>query len=260
MIHTLAKSGFARTYIIEEEEGLMAVDVGSIGAARDIETYCTGVLKRPLQDIRFIFATHFHIDHIGGIKSLLPKCPPATRVLIHLRAKGYIEGWEALAHMQNWATGFFSASRESFSYIGRLSHVAFASLAGIPLPLLRNMGRLSYAERVSYIDTQGHPLAQIGSSDWQAISSPGHTPDSCSLYNPGTKELICGDLIVGRHDGTGRLNRFCWDESLVRDCFTALNNTLSVKAIYPGHGKVIRDEENAFRKVVPFAEKAGRDK
>jgi len=258
MVHAIPKSGIARTYLIEEDEGLMAVDVGSIGAARDIETYCTGIVKRPFQDIRFIFATHFHIDHIGGIGSLLRRCSPETQVLFHLRAKGYIEGQEGLAPMQNWLDGLVPTIRENYCRIGDLSHIAFESLTGVPLPIFSNNRRIPYADRVSYIDTQGVLLRRIGFSDWQAVATPGHTPDSVSLYNEKAQELISGDLILGRHDGMGYLNRFCWDEVLARDCFAVLNNVLRVRAIYPGHGEVIRDNENAFAKVASFPEKGGQ--
>lgn len=259
MIHAIHKSGIANTYLIEEEEGLMAVDVGNIGAARDIETYCTGIVKRPLQDIRFIFTTHFHIDHIGGIGTLLRRCSPETQVLFHLRAKGYIEGRESLAPMRNWLRGLVPVVRENYTHIGNLSHVTFEPLAGVPLPIFKNSKRLPYADRVSYIDMQSALLGRIEFSDWGAVPTPGHTPDSISLYNERTQELICGDFILGRHDGTGYLNRFCWDESLVCDCFAALNDFLPVRVIYPGHGDIIRDEEDAFRKVATFAGKAGHN-
>jgi hypothetical protein len=42
MVHIIPESGFANTYLIEEDAGLIAVDVGSIGAAQEVATYCTG--------------------------------------------------------------------------------------------------------------------------------------------------------------------------------------------------------------------------
>jgi len=210
-------------------------------------------------DIRFIFTTHFHIDHIGGICSLLEWCSAKTQVLFDLHAKGYIEGRESLAPMRNWLSGLVPVIYENRTNIGSLSHITFESLAGVPLPLFKNSRRLPYADRVSYIDMQGALLGRIEFSDWGAVPTPGHTPDSISLYNEKTQELICGDLIVGRHDGTGRLNRFCWDESLVCDSFAALNDFLPVRTIYPGHGDVIRDEEDAFRKVATFTGKVSQN-
>ncbi|MBU2262131.1 MAG: MBL fold metallo-hydrolase, partial [Proteobacteria bacterium] len=65
MVHTIPDCGLSRSYLIEEGAGLMVVDVGSVGVARAIGDYCTHTLKRSLRAIRFIAATHFHIDHIG---------------------------------------------------------------------------------------------------------------------------------------------------------------------------------------------------
>jgi len=258
MVHIIPKSGFANTYIIEEDDGLIAVDVGSIGAALEVATYCTGILKRSLEDFRFIFATHFHIDHIGGIGTLLKGCSPETKVLFDLHAKGYIEERENLVPMKNWLSGLVPTIRENYTCIGNLSHIAFESLAGVPLPVFKDNERLPYTAQVSYIDMQGALLSRIGFSDWEAVPTPGHTPDSISLYNEKTQELICGDLILGRHDDMGYLNRFCWDERLASDCFDILNSTLCVRTIYPGHGEVIRDDVNAFAKVVPFEGKGGK--
>ncbi len=258
MVHVIPKSGLANTYIIEEDDGLIAVDVGSIGAAQEVATYCAGILQRSIEDIRFIFATHFHIDHIGGVGTLLKKCPPETRVLFDLHAKGYIEERENLAPMKNWLSGLVPTIRENYTRIGSLSHITFESVAGVPLSVFKDIGHLTYVNRISYIDMQGALQSRIGFSDWEAVPTPGHTPDSISPYNEKTQELICGDLILGRHDGTGYLNRFCWDEGLTRDCFAILNNALCVRTIYPGHGEVIRDDVNAFTKVIPSEEKGGK--
>ena len=258
MVHVIPKSGFANTYLIEEDDGLIAVDVGSIGAAQEVATYCTGILKRSLEGFRFIFATHFHIDHIGGIGTLLKECSTETRVLFDLRAKGYIEERENLAPMKNWLSGLVPTIRENYTRIGNLSHITFESVAGVPLPVFGHIGCFPYADRIAYIDMQGALLSRIGFAGWEAVPTPGHTPDSISLYNEKTHELICGDLILGRHDGMGYLNRFCWDEGLASDCFAVLKNLLCVRTIYPGHGEVIRDDVNVFAKVVPFEGKGGK--
>jgi glyoxylase-like metal-dependent hydrolase (beta-lactamase superfamily II) len=259
MVHIIPDSGFARTYLIEEDDGLMAVNVGSIGAAREIESYCSDVLGKSLRDIRFIAATHFHIDHIGGIGTLLKKCSPETNVLFHLLAKDYVEGKANLAPMRNWLSGLVpTIIRENYSGIGNLSHVSFESFAGFPLPGFRTMERVPYADRVSYIDMQAALLSRTEFSDREVISTPGHTPDSFSLYNWKTRELFCGYLILGKNDDTGCLNRFCWDEGLALDSFAMLKNIFSVRKIYPGHGNVIQDDEDAFAKVDSFTRNGSR--
>ena len=257
MVHAIPKSGFARTYLIEEDEGLMAVDVGSIGAAQEIETYCTGVLKRPLQDIRFITATHFHIDHIGGIGTLLRKCSPETRVLFHPFVKEYLAGSRELSPMKNWMKGLLPTMIASCSNIGKLSHLTFESLSGVPLSITRNRHYLPYEAWIGYFDARHLPRYRIGFGDWEVIVTPGHTEDSISFYSDGMKELICGDLIIGGKDGSGHLNRFCWNEDLIGQTYSVLCEIIQPRIIYPSHGGIIADDENAFRKVALFTEIKG---
>jgi len=254
MVHIIPKSGFARTYLIEEDEGLMAVDVGSIGAAQEIEAYCTQVLKKSLQDIRFIIATHFHIDHIGGIGTLLRKCSPEMRVLFHTFVKEYLTGKREMSPMKNWLHGLIPTLLASCSDIGKPSHVAFETLAGIPLSAMKNYCRLSYEPWIRYFDAGRLPRYRFGFGDWEVIATPGHTEDSVSFYSDATKELICGDLIIGGASGAGCLNRFYWDETLIREAFKMLRELVCPRIIYPGHGDTMADDENAFRKVGTFSE------
>ncbi|HOH73988.1 MAG TPA: MBL fold metallo-hydrolase [Syntrophales bacterium] len=249
MVHIIPKSGFARTYLIEEDEGLMAVDVGSIGAAQEIEVYCTQVLKKSLQDIRIITVTHFHIDHIGGIGTLLQKCSPETRVLFHPFVKEYLTGRREMSPMKNWLNGLIPTLIASCSDIGSLSHVAFETLAGIPLSAMKNCCCLPYEPWIHYFDTGRLPSYRFGFGDWEIIATPGHTEDSVSFYSDAAKELICGDLIIGRQDGSSQLNHFYWDEDLIKEAFKMLREIFSPRIIYPGHGDIIADDENAFRKV-----------
>lgn len=257
MVHAIPKSGFARTYLIEEDKGLMAVDVGSIGAAQEIETYCTGILKRPLEDIRFIIATHFHIDHIGGIGMLLRKCSPETKVLFHPFVKEYLDGSRELSPMMNWMNGLIPTVIASCTGIGKLSHVTFETPAGIPLSITRDHCYLPYEAWIGYFDAKRLPRYRIGVGDWEVIVTPGHTEDSISFHSNITRDLICGDLIIGGKDGTGCLNRFCWDEVLIQEAFEMLNGIICPRIIYPGHGAIIADNENAFRKVALFTEIKG---
>ncbi|MCK4535271.1 MAG: hypothetical protein KAT81_07020, partial [Syntrophobacterales bacterium] len=55
-VYPVLNTGFARAYLIEGSEGLMAVDVGSPGCAKDIAGYITCVLGRTLDDLKYITA------------------------------------------------------------------------------------------------------------------------------------------------------------------------------------------------------------
>jgi glyoxylase-like metal-dependent hydrolase (beta-lactamase superfamily II) len=86
------------------------------------------------------------------------------------------------------------------------------------------------------------------------IAAPGHTEESVVFYNEASGELIAGDLILGKKDGRGYLNRFCWDEGQSQRTFAALAQSIRVRIIFPGHGPVIWSAEDAFRKVDCFGD------
>ena len=89
-VRCLHDTVLSRIYIIEGTDSLMAVDVGSHGAANDTVEYIRRRLKRDISDLRYI--THFHIDHIGGIGHLIEMCGPLTKVLFNYGVKDYLSG------------------------------------------------------------------------------------------------------------------------------------------------------------------------
>jgi len=259
MVHPIPGSGLAQTYlIIDEDDGLMVVDVGSIGAAQAVEDYCTHTLKRSLRAIRFIAATHFHIDHIGGIGALLSKCSPKTKVLFHPLVKAYLKANQPLSPMRNWFSGLLPTLIAGRFGVRKWSDLTFDGVAGVPLPFVRDLQHVSYADRIRYLEGNCLPRSPIGFGGWEVIAALGHTEESVVFFNEASGELISGDLILGRRDGSGYVNRFCWDEEWIRRTFVALTETIRPRVIYPGHGEVIRDDIDAFRKVECFGAVSAR--
>jgi glyoxylase-like metal-dependent hydrolase (beta-lactamase superfamily II) len=257
MVHPIPGSGLAQTYLItDEKDGLMVVDCGSIGAARAVEDFCTHTIKRSLMAIRIIAATHFHIDHIGGIAALLAKCSPKTVVLFHPLVKAYLKAARPLSPMRHWVTGLVpTLIAGGFIGVRKWSDLAFDGPVGVPLPLFQDRQRVSYAHRIRYLEGNRLPRSRIGFGRWKVIAAPGHTEESVVFYNEASGELITGDLVLGRKDGRGYLNRFCWNEGQTRRTAAMLAETIHVRIIFPGHGPVVWSAEDAFRKVGGFDKK-----
>jgi glyoxylase-like metal-dependent hydrolase (beta-lactamase superfamily II) len=157
--------------------------------------------------------------------------------------------------MRNWITGLFpTLIAGGFFGVRKWSGLAFDGPAGVPLPFFRDCQRVTYADRIRYLEGNELPRSRIGFGSWEVISAPGHTEESVVFYNEVSEELITGDLILGRKDGRGYLNHFCWDEDQSRRTFAALAEMLHVRIIFPGHGPVIWSAEDAFRKVDGFGE------
>jgi glyoxylase-like metal-dependent hydrolase (beta-lactamase superfamily II) len=253
-VHTLPNTGLSRTYVVEGRDSLMAVDVGSIGSAKDVEDYIHHCLGGNLNDLRFVAATHFHIDHIGGMGYLIKRCPQTTQVLFHNRVRDYLSGKKKISLIRNWFSGLVPASLASTRYIRRISHLAFMNLAGIPLPGVRNIVNLPYMrEKITYFGVNGHLRYKLGFDQWDVIETPGHTEDSVSFFHDKTGELICGDLVVNiPKGGHGTLNRFHWRSDVIKESFQYLRDSITPVVIYPGHGDIIRDENNALMGVETF--------
>jgi len=253
MVHPIPGSGLAQTYLItDEKDGLMVVDVGSVGAAQAVEDFCVHTIKRSLMAIRIIAATHFHIDHIGGIAALLEKCSPKTAVLFHPLVKAYLKAERPLSPMRNWITGLFPTLIGGAFGVRRWSDLALDGTAGVPLPFFRDCQHVSYGDRIRYLEGRCLPRSRIGFGSWEVIAAPGHTEDSVAFFNEASGELISGDLLLGRKDGRGYVNRFCWDEGQTKRSFTAMADTIHVRIIFPGHGPVVWAADDAFRKVDCF--------
>lgn len=261
MVHPIPGSGLAQTYLItDEKDGLMVVDVGSVGAALAVEDFCVHTIKRSLMAIRIIAATHFHIDHIGGIAALLDKCSPKTIVLFHPLVKAYLKAGRPLSPMRHWVTGLVpTLIAGGFFGVRKWSDLTYDGPAGVPLPFFRDLQRVSYADRIRYLEGNRLPRSRIGFGGWAVIAAPGHTEESVVYYNEASGELIAGDLILGRKDGRGYVNRFCWDAEQTRRTFAALAQSLRVRIIFPGHGPVIWSAEDAFRKIDCFGDALAQD-
>lgn len=245
MVHALHRCGFAASYIVCEPEGIMVVDVGSIGTARQVMGYIKEEMQKSLETVRFIVATHFHIDHIGGIGHLLQNCGEATKVLFHHIVEQYLKGTQLPPLMKNWFTGLLPVISRTAGGCRFLSHLAVESVAGIPLPLLRRFTSLTYGEDRMVFTAEKRASLPFG--DWEVMETPGHTRDSLSLYSPRSRALICGDLILNVFDdGHGILNGFHEHSGVISETYEQLRKTITALVVYPGHGEVLIGEDNVL--------------
>ena len=254
MVYVTPAGGLARSYVISEAEGLVVIDVGSIGTAEDVAIFIKRLPGRSLQDVKCIVATHFHIDHIGGIGRLLKKCLPDTVVLFHFLVDHYLKKQRTISRLKNWLTGFLPAAVFSTRYVRKFAHFRFESFAGIPLPISENSLNLPYPQdRIRFINTEPSVPCKLNFGGWEILATPGHTEDSLSLYNAASGDLICGDLILNfEKNGTGYLNPFCWSREAVENSYQNLIQKVDAKTIYPGHGEIMNNGSNALLKVRTF--------
>ncbi|MCK9229235.1 MAG: MBL fold metallo-hydrolase [Syntrophales bacterium] len=233
-VYPIAPSGYANTWLIEEEGNLMAVDVGTRRAAQSLYRFVTSELKVPAERLLYVTATHFHFDHIAGTDEIC-RLVPGARVRFSHRTRPYLSGEEkpVLPPLDRWISGLGRVAPR----IPRILQGTFYSIVspaiGVPLPLLRRINRMTCRP---VCDLREGTIVE-GFSRWSILETPGHTPDSICLYNEGKKILITGDTVLNLL-GRGELNAFCSHPEDIQKSVEGLLG-LSVETILPGHGKAI---------------------
>ncbi len=77
---------------------------------------------------------------------------------------------------------------------------------------------------------------KLNGVEFQVIHTPGHSPGSICLYNPGQKTLISGDTVFA--DGVGRTDVPGGDPDILAESLEKLAK-LKVEKILPGHGEPV---------------------
>ena len=88
-------------------------------------------------------------------------------------------------------------------------------------------------ERVDRLLDDGDALAW-GEDRLEVIATPGHTPGSICLYDPGTGTMFTGDTLFA--DGIGRTDFVRGDAKAMRATCARLAAYPDGTAIFPGHG------------------------
>jgi len=231
----LIRGGYANTYLIEDGDSLVAVDVGTSSAAKKIYQ-CLSDRSIDASSLLIVIATHFHVDHVAGISRLL-QLFPKIRVCFPTMVGDYLKGKDMICLFSptKWLKGLLPVLVASGDHIKKSLAALFSDRIAIPLPLLRRLLPSDYeAECILDEDRQIPYLSR-----WELIKTPGHTPDSVCFYSGDERALISGDTILNMK-GSGELNNFCCDCDTIRESFRRLL-PLTIETIYPGHGKPLHN-------------------
>jgi hydroxyacylglutathione hydrolase len=217
--------------LIEEETSLVAVDVGTATAANTIRTYLLEH-ARTLPPLRMVTATHFHIDHVGGISRIIHLFPH-VKVCFVTAVGDYLKRRKKLAlfPLSKWLKGLVPVVMAEDNHLRNTAASITSDKVAIPLPLLRNLLPSRYSPECTL--DEGCEIPYL--PHWELITTPGHTPDSICLYHRGEGILISGDTILNMRGG-GELNTFCTDCEKIKESFRKLL-PLKITTVYPGHGE-----------------------
>ena len=217
-VHTITdRFSMTNTYLVNEER-LFVIDPGSAGNVDLLCWYVQHILHRPIHDIDLIVLTHWNPDQRTATETLRAVCRAPIA---------------ASADVQQWL-----AEQRAQKGVPSLSHITKRFL---PRPkFLCNLDRLQsdYEQQARQISRWLHDIEGLpGHLDWRVITSPGHSPEGLCLYNPFTRELLCGDTVITVRGGTpmvrGSTNALQLEETIRTLC------SLPVSYLYPSHGRAI---------------------
>jgi len=214
-------------YVIEGD-GLGVVDCG-LHTQHGEQALRDGLaaLGRSPRDVRDVFVTHLHPDHIG--------------------MAGLLETAGARVHMH--APEAANARRLWFSGRGRVDEaVEWFRANGMPETVLEGMAQawLGAGERVDRIahiheERDGDALALAGRR-FRLIWTPGHTDHHAVLYDADERVLVAGDHVLPKITPNIGLYPSGRDDPLA-DFLGALERiaTLEVRRVLPAHGDPFDD-------------------
>ena len=237
-VHIIS-GGYANTYLIEDGDSLVAVDVGTAKAARKIYEYLSDK-SIDASCLPMVIATHFHIDHVGGISRLL-QLFPKIKVCFFRMVGDYLNGKEKICLFSPflWLTGLLPVVIALDNHIINTGAALFSDKVAIPLPFLRTKFLPSDYKAECILD-EDQPIPYL--PHWVMIKTPGHTADSVCFYSSDEKTIISGDTILNMK-GSGELNNFCCNPNAIQESFKKLL-PLNVRNIYPGHGRPLFNLDN----------------
>lgn len=202
MIHVIRTGIFGvNTLVVETEKGkAFVVDPAACRLSGDSNVIVDYLQKKKLECIG-ILLTHYHFDHVMGIKQLKAAFPK-SQVAIH--------------------------------------EAEFAEFQNPPGPLGRADILFFGAEEIIDVVSQ-QPSAEVSLKNgqdyfgWKVIHTPGHTPGSICLYNKKENALISGDTLFD-YGGYGRTDLAGGSEpQIIKSLAYLRENIPAGTLVYPGH-------------------------
>jgi hydroxyacylglutathione hydrolase len=203
-IHKIDGMRGVNCYLIVNGERLLVVDSGIPGEAKKIVAYVARLGKKP-SDIQYVILTHADIDHVGSAKEL--RRLTGARIAIHPGDVPVLTGKQKFKTINN-----------HFKPVVRL---------------VMSLMRFQPLEP-DVVLSHGDIL-----EGWQIFHTPGHTPGSICVYQPG-KSIFVGDALRTSSLEVPRpiSRRICLDMAQTKKSLTAIAD-LDYAVLLPGHGAPI---------------------
>lgn len=159
-------------YLVEYADRLLLLDGCCRADINLLRAFITKTLQRPFSDLSLIVVTHVHPDHAGAANQLrkITGCKIASA-----------------NHSKQWHAGFK----------GLFSHIVEIGLAiWVANRMGKTLRNLWYSPYLSPDYKLNDRDSLPGFSDWQVLTTPGHTDRDLSVWHIPSKSIYVADLLV----------------------------------------------------------------
>ena len=196
--------GRVNCYLIRTDTGYILIDTGCSNRRTDLEKELGSAGCEP-GNLKAIVLTHGDFDHTGNAAYLRKKFN--TKILMHHDDSGMVERGNM----------FWNRNR---------SNILIRQIA----PILSGFGKSERFKPDLYIE-DGDDLSRYG-FEARVLHIPGHSKGSIGVMTTDSN-LFCGDLLTGDKPTLNSI----MDSLEVANASLDRLKSLSIKAVYPGHGK-----------------------
>jgi len=197
--------GSVNCYLIKTNTGYILIDTGCTRKRTDLVKELESAGCKP-GNLQVIVLTHGDFDHSGNAAYLRKKF--GARIAMHHDDSAMVEGGNM----------FWNRSK---------SNILIRMIA----PILFRFGKSERFKPDSYIE-DGEDLSENG-FDARVLHIPGHSKGSIGILT-SSGDLFCGDLLENIHKPN--LNSIMDNLTTANTSVEKLNK-LSIRTVYPGHGK-----------------------
>lgn len=209
--------------VLAEEDGVALIDAGypaDSGLVLDTVRWA----GHDLGDLRRIYVTHGHVDHVGGIPGILERYPH-VQVLAHADELVNVRGLQRQQVRPAEIGGRLAAPR-TMRWLARA--IGSDALRPVTVPGARAFTAQDFAGRAMT------PFPAVG-----------HTAGSTAYLLPAANAIVTGDAVVSHHDtlpGSWQPRPRMITPFFTADQATALESARALpipEIVLPGHGPAV---------------------
>jgi glyoxylase-like metal-dependent hydrolase (beta-lactamase superfamily II) len=164
--------------VLAEEDGVALIDAG-YPADSDLVLDTVRYAGHDLGDLRRVYVTHGHVDHVGGIPGILER-HPHVEVLAHAAELDNVRGPDR-QQVTPAEIGGRLASARVLRWLGRA--IRSDALRPVSVPTARAF---------TGADFEGRAVTPF--------PAEGHTAGSTAYLLPAADAIVTGDAVVSHHD------------------------------------------------------------